>query len=322
MIQRRLGRSDIEISAIGLGCWQFSEGSGLAGGFWEALPTPTVEEIVDASLRGGINWFDTAEAYGDGRSERALANALTKLGKKPGEVVVATKWFPYPWRGASSIRDTIGDRLTHLSPFGIDLHQIHQPFSFASVAAQSNAMADLVQAGKIRTVGVSNFSAKRMRAAHEVLARRGVPLVSNQMQYSLLDRRIESNGVLAAAKELGITIIAYSPLAQGLLSGKFHEDPSLIKNRVGPRKFLPSFRAKGLERSRPLIEELRKIATAHGVTPSQVALNWLIHFHGETVVVIPGATKRRHAEENVGAGTFTLSPDELRRIDELSRPFL
>lgn len=322
MKQRRLGRSDIEISAIGLGCWQFSEGSGLAGGFWEALPTQTVEEIVDASLRGGINWFDTAEAYGNGRSERALANALTRLGKKPGEVVVATKWFPYPFRGASSIVKTIGDRLTHLSPFGIDLHQIHQPIAFATVAAQANAMADLVQAGKIRTVGVSNFSAKRMRAAHEALARRGVPLVSNQMQYSLLDRRIESNGVMAAAKELGITLIAYSPLAQGLLSGKFHEDPSLVRTRVGPRKFLPSFREKGLERSRPLIEELRKIATAHGVTPSQVALNWLIHFHGDSVVVIPGATKRRHAEENVGAGEFTLSPEELRRIDELSRRFL
>src|SRR5689334_19654529 len=143
VIQRRLGRSDIEISAIGLGCWQFSEGSGLAGGFWEALPTQTVEEIVDASLRGGINWFDTAEAYGDGRSERALASALTRLGKKPGEVVVATKWFPYPFRGASSIVSTIGDRLTNLNPFGIDLHQIHQPFAFTTVAAQANAMADV-----------------------------------------------------------------------------------------------------------------------------------------------------------------------------------
>jgi aryl-alcohol dehydrogenase-like predicted oxidoreductase len=142
------------------------------------------------------------------------------------------------------------------------------------------------------------------------------------MLYSLLDRRIESNGVLAAAKELGITIIAYSPLAQGLLSGKFHEDPSLIQGRTGPRRFQSAFRARGLERSRPLIEELRKIATAHGVTPSQVALRWLTQFHGDTVVVIPGATKRRHAEENVGAMELTLSQDELRRIDELSRQYL
>lgn len=321
MQRRKLGRSDIDISTVGLGCWQFSEGFGLTGGFWEALPAETVQEIVDASLRGGINWFDTAEIYGRGRSERALAGALTRLGKKPGDVVVATKWWPFP-RGASSIRDTIGARLECLSPFPIDLHQIHQPFALATVAAQANAMADLVQAGKIRTVGVSNFNARRMRAAHAVLASRGIPLVSNQMKYSLLDRRIESNGVLAACKELGITLIAYSPLEQGLLSGKFHEDPTLIQKSPGPRKYLPSFRASGLARSRPLIDELRKIAAAHGATPSQVALNWLANFHGDTVVVIPGATKRRHAEENVGSMGFTLTQDELRRIDELSRPFL
>jgi aryl-alcohol dehydrogenase-like predicted oxidoreductase len=318
---RRLGRSDIEISPVGLGCWQFSEGFGLIGGFWEALPADTVQEIVDASMSGGINWFDTAEAYGNGRSEKALSAALTRLGRKPGDVIVATKWQPFP-RMASNIGKTIGERLACLSPFPIDLHQIHQPFSLSTVGGQANAMADLVQAGKIKTVGISNFSAKRMRAIHAALASRGVPLVSNQMQYSLLDRRIESNGVMAAAKELGVTIIAYSPLAQGLLSGKFHEDPSLIKNRVGPRKFLPNFRPKAMECSRPLIEELRKIAAAHGATPSQVALSWLIQFHGDTVVVIPGATKRRQAEENVGTMQLTLSPDELRRIDELSQPFL
>jgi len=318
--KRRLGRSDVDISIVGLGCWQFSESTGLAGGYWEALSAQTVEEIVGASLRGGINWFDTAEIYGRGRSERALAGALTRLGKKPGEVVIATKWWPFP-RTASSIVSTIDDRLACLSPFGIDLHQIHHSFALATVGAQANAMGDLLQAGKIRTVGVSNFSARRMRAAHAALAKRGFSLASNQMQYSLLDRRIESNGVLAACKELGITLIAYSPLAQGVLSGKFHDDPSLIL-RTGPRKFMPNFRARGLERSRPLVEELKKIAAAHGATPSQVALNWLAHFHGETVVVIPGATKGRHAEENVGSMGFTLTPDELRRIDELSRQFL
>lgn len=318
---RRLGKSDIEISPLGLGCWQFSEGSGVVGGFWEALSTQTVEEIIDASLKGGINWFDTAEAYGNGRSERALAAALTRLGQKPGDVVVATKWMPV-LRIAATIGGTIRERQEALSPFGIDLHQIHQPFALATVAAQAYAMADLVKEKKIRTVGVSNFSAQRMRKMHAALATRGLPLVSNQMKYSLLDRRIESNGVLAAAKELGITIIAYSPLAQGLLSGKFHDDPSLIKNRVGPRRFFPSFRASGLEKSRPLIEELKKVAAAHGVTPSQVALNWLATFHGDTVVVIPGATKRKHAEENVGAMGFTLSPEQSRRIDELSRPYL
>ncbi|HLM45913.1 MAG TPA: aldo/keto reductase, partial [Myxococcaceae bacterium] len=108
---RRLGRSDIEISPVGLGCWQFSEGFGLIGGFWEALPADTVQEIVDASLSGGINWFDTAEAYGNGRSERALSAALTRLGKKPGDVIVATKWQPFP-RTASHIGKSIDERLS------------------------------------------------------------------------------------------------------------------------------------------------------------------------------------------------------------------
>jgi len=317
---RRLGKSEVQISAVGLGCWQFSEGFGVTGGFWDALPPDTVQEIVDASLKGGVNWFDTAEIYGRGRSERALAGALTRLGKKPGEVVLATKWWPLP-RGASSIVNTIDKRLECLNPFGIDLHQIHHPYTLAGVGAQANAMADLVQAGKIKTVGVSNYSAKRMRATHEVLARRGVPLVANQMQYNLLDRRIESNGVMDACKELGITLIAYSPLAQGLLSGKFHDDPTLIRKSPGPRKYLPAFWASGLDRTRTLINELKKIAAAYGVTASQVALNWLMTFHGDTVVVIPGATKRRHAEENVGAMGFKLTQDELRRIDELSRQF-
>ncbi|MET0403424.1 MAG: aldo/keto reductase [Cystobacter sp.] len=317
---RKLGQSDIEISPLGLGCWQFSEGAGLVGGFWEALAPAIVEEIIDASLRGGINWFDTAEAYGNGRSEQALAAALTRLGKKPGDVVVATKWMPFP-RFASSIGATIGTRLAALNPFGIELHQIHQPYSLATIDAEAEQMAKLVREGKIRTVGVSNYSARQMRAMHTALARRGVPLVSNQMPYSLMQRGIESNGVLATAKELGITIIAYSPLAQGLLSGKFHEDPTLIKGRVGPRKYMSNFRARGLEKSRPLIEELKRIATGHGATPSQVALNWLVSFHGNTVVAIPGASKRRQAEENVGSMGFTLTQDELRRIDELSQRF-
>jgi aryl-alcohol dehydrogenase-like predicted oxidoreductase len=167
---------------------------------------------------------------------------------------------------------------------------------------------------------VSNFDERRMRRAHAALAKRGVPLASNQIRYNLLHRSAEANGVLAAAKELDVTIIAYSPLEQGVLSGKFHDDPHLIQKRPGPRRFMGAFRSRGLEHSRPLIEELRKVAKARDVTPTQVALAWLVTFHGPgRVVAIPGATKPRHVDENVGALRLVLAADELERIDRVSR---
>ena len=258
--------------------------------------------------------------YGGGRSEATLARALTAAGRQNGDVVVATKWWP-AFRTARSIRATIAQRRARLSPFGIDLYQVHQPFALATTAAQMDAMADLVAGHAVRTVGVSNFGAAKMRAAHRTLAARGIPLVSNQVRYSLLNRRIESNGILDAARELSITIIAYSPLAQGILSGKFHRDPDLIRSRPGPRKWLPNFRRRGLERTRPLVTALEEIASAHGATPSQAALNWLVHFHGETVVAIPGATSVTQARENAGSMSFRLGETELKRLDELSRPF-
>jgi aryl-alcohol dehydrogenase-like predicted oxidoreductase len=258
--------------------------------------------------------------YGGGRSEAALARALLACGTAPGDVVVATKWWP-AFRTASSIGTTVRERLARLAPFGIDLHQVHQPIALATVAAQMRAMADLVDAGTVRTVGVSNFSERRMRAAHRALAQRGIALVSNQIRFSLLYRRPERNGVLAAARQLGVTIIAYSPLAQGILSGKFHDDPGLIRSRTGPRKWLPDFRRGGLERSRPLVDALRSIAAAHAATPSQVALSWLVSFHGETVVAIPGATSVVQARENAGAMGLRLAAADLARLDLLSRRY-
>jgi aryl-alcohol dehydrogenase-like predicted oxidoreductase len=318
MALRRLGRTEAELSSIGLGCWQFSQGYGLVGGFWPALPQESVNAIVATSLAGGITWFDTAEAYGNGRSEEALARALQAAGKKPGDVFVATKWLPV-FRTASSLKTTIDERLRRLAPFPIDLHQVHQPYGFSSVEAEMDAMAELAAQRKLRFVGVSNFSERQMRRAHAALKRRGLELASNQVKYSMMDRRIEHNGVLSAAKELGVTVIAYSPLEQGLLSGKFHRDPSL-RNQVGLRKFTRGFR--DLARSQPLIDELEKVAQAHAATPSQVALAWLTTFHGDTVVAIPGATKVKHAEENVGAMQLSISRQELDRLDEVSRRFL
>lgn len=314
---RQLGQTDIQISPIGLGCWQFSEGKGGARGSWDPVSAEETNGIVHAALDGGINWFDTAELYGHGRSEAAIARALKLAGKRDDEVVVATKWNPMG-RTARSITRTIGERQKFLDGYTIDLYQIHGPMAFTTRSAEMNAMADLMDAGKIRSIGISNYNARQMRRAHEVLVSRGLRLTSNQVRYSLLDRGIESNGVLDAAKELGVTIIAYSPLSMGLLTGKFHENPDLLNSR-------PFLRRRQLRRridaSRELIAELERLAIAYGVTASQVALNWVINFHGETIVAIPGATKVRHAEQNVGAMTFALTDAELLRLDDLSKQF-
>ncbi len=311
---RNLGATGISVTPVGLGCWQFSEGKALTGSYWPTLGAETTNAIVAAALSGGINWFDTAEAYGWGASEAALSRALREAGRKPGEVVIADKWFPI-LRSASSIRRTIDKRLAYLDNFPIDLHQIHAPYgSFSSHRRQLDAMGELIEAGKIKAVGVSNFNARQLRSAHERLARRGIPLAANQVQYNLLQRDIEHNGVLQAARELGISIIAYSPLAQGLLTGKYHREPELIKSKVGPRKRLAAFGAKGLSKSAPVIDRLRAIAGNHGKTPAQVALRWLVQAQGDTVVAIPGATRIRHAAESAGVLDFTLTESEVEQL--------
>lgn len=322
MKYRKLGQSDLAISPIGLGCWQFSEGKSITASFWPALDELTTKEIVQASLNGGVNWFDTAEAYGWGKSEAGLVKSLKALGKEKGDVIIATKWFPI-LRTANSIYKTINKRLQYLDGFPIDLFQIHAPYgSLSSREKQLWAMKEIAKAGKVRYIGVSNYNAKQMRLAHKQLSRTPAPLISNQVKYNLLHRDIEKNGVLETAKELGISIIAYSPLEQGLLSGKFHDNPDLIQSRPGPRKKLWRFSRKGLAESVPLIHELRMLADKYKVSMAQIALRWVIQFHGETIVAIPGATKARHAKENAEVMNFELTKEELELLDETSKPFI
>jgi len=315
---RSLGKSDVKITPLGLGCWQFSQGKGAVSKFWPVLEAQVMDDIVKAALEGGINWFDTAEVYGGGNSERALAGALSRRAVKPGDVVIATKWWPF-FRTAASIGKTFPLRQEALAPYPIDLLQIHQPISFSSVEKQAQALAALLKSQKVKAVGISNFRAAAMRTFHRVLKDEGLVLASNQVRYSLVDRSIEADGTLDAAKELGITIIAYSPLAQGLLSGRFHDDPAALKSASFMRRNYSGLNLEGLKRTEPLVRYLQETGKNYGASASQVALNWLVNFHGDTVVAIPGATKVKHAVEAAGALKFGLTSTELAQIDALSR---
>ncbi|MCB9154005.1 MAG: aldo/keto reductase [Caldilineae bacterium] len=312
---RPLGQTGIQISPVGMGVMEFSGGGGLIGRAFPVIAQETKNAIVQAALEGGITWFDTAEMYGMGESERSLAAALHTAGKSDDDVVVATKWLPL-LRTAGNIPKTIDDRLRELDGYSIDLYQVHQPWSFSSPEEEMNAMADLVEAGKIRSVGVSNFGPQAMRRASRALRQRGLTLASNQVKYSLLDRKIEHDGTLDTARELGATIIAYTPLESGLLTGKYHQPGDPQSGALAWRKWMIR---RNLERTRPLIEALEEIGRQHDATPAQVALNWLINFHGDLVVVIPGATKVYQAQQNAGAMAFRLSDAEMARLDELSR---
>lgn len=314
---RDLGKTGIKITPVGLGIWQFSQGKSFNRWIWKSLTEENQNAIIQAALDGGINWFDTAETYGFGQSERGLAQALQKAGTADDEVVIATKWNPIG-RTAGSIPKTIHKRRENLAPYSIDLYQVHNPLSFSKPEEEMMEMACLLVGGSFRAIGVSNFNAGQMLRAHRQLGAYGLPLASNQVKYSLLDRKIEGNGVLESARALGITIIAYTPLEWGLLTGKFHDNPDLIKGLPLARRLVIG---RKLEESAPVIAALKEIAAQHGATPGQVALNWLVHFNGDQVVAIPGASKPRHAQEAAGVLQFTLSEEEMTRLDELTRQY-
>lgn len=315
---RNLGNTDLLLTPVGLGTWQFSKRKNLAGKFWPELSDKESIDIVRTSYDNGVNWFDTAELYGNGESERTLARSLKVAGVKDANVVIATKWSPI-FRTAGSILKTIDARQKSLDGYNISLHQIHFPASFSSVKKEMEAMATLADQQKIKYIGVSNFSANQMRKAYMELKRYGHVLASNQVKYNLLDRKIEFNETMKVAKELGISIIAYSPLAQGLLTGKYHDNTESIRSEKGFRKLMPSFKQKGLEKSRPLVDLLRSIALKHEATPAQVALSWVINFHGKNVFAIPGARNTEQAKSNAGAMKIQLTQDEMNRLDEVSR---
>ena len=314
IVKRSLGKTDIEITPIGLGAMEFAGGKGFFKFMLGPIEPETQDEVVKIAIDSGMNLIDTAEIYGSGYSERAVARGLKAAGKSPGDVVISTKWFPLLKRG-KSLRKSSRNSTERLAPYPIDLYLVHMPLSVSSIETQMNEMADLVDNGTIRAIGVSNFSNDRMVKAHEALTDRGIPLAANQVNFSLVKRGIEFNGTLETAKELGITIMAYTPLGQGILTGKLHQNPELLD--VMPRMRRNRLRGN-LKKSQTLIDTLESIASEQNATVAQVSLSWTTTFHGDTVIAIPGASKAYQAEQNAGAMRISLSSEQKEAISSLS----
>jgi aryl-alcohol dehydrogenase-like predicted oxidoreductase len=307
-----LGKTDIRISRLGLGTWQW--GDRMMWGYGKTYTDSDLHDAFQVSLQSGISFFDTAEVYGKGRSEQLLGACLQEARQSPlvAPLVVATKFMPYPWRlRKGALLSKLRASLARLGLERVDLYQIHWPFRPVPIEVWANALADAVEAGLTRAVGVSNYNSAQMLRAHSALSKRGVPLASNQVEFHLLNRRVEREGLLELCRELGVTLIAYSPLAKGMLTGKYTPQT----RPPGLRSYI--FRPARLGKIQSLIQLLREIGQAHdGKSPAQVALNWVM---SKGAVPIPGAKRAKQAQENAAALGWRLAEAEIAALDEESQ---
>jgi aryl-alcohol dehydrogenase-like predicted oxidoreductase len=303
----KLGENGPAVSALGVGTWAW--GDPLFWAYGKNFGESDISEAFQASIAAGITFFDTAEIYGFGESER-LIGRFAQQTEQP--IQLATKYFPVPWRwNRSAIADALTASLERLQMSEICLYQIHWPLEFFLKTQDfMEVLAAEVKKGRIQAVGVSNYSADQMTIAHQFLAEKGIPLATNQVPYSLLTRQIEGNGILETARQLGVTILAYSPLAQGLLTGKY--TPENVSELQGARRIDPRFSPQGLKKLAPLFAEIEKIAEKYDKTPAQVALNWLIS--QGNVIPIPGAKNAKQAIQNAGALGWSMSPEEVKNL--------
>ncbi len=290
---------------MGLGAWQW--GDRMVWQFGQGYSEEDIHQAFNLSVEEGIRFIDTAETYGNGLSERLFGKFIRET-EQP--ILIATKYFPFPWRFfCSSIPRALKSSLERLGVESVDLYQIHWPTPLMSVDRMMDGMAECVKSGLTRTVGVSNFNQTQMLAAYSALARQNVPLASNQVHYSLLNRRVEKNGLLARCRELGIRLIAYSPLEKGLLTGKYNSKNPPPGTRAGTYASL-------LPKIDPLLKLMTTIGQDHGgKSNAQVALNWTIC---KGALPIPGAKNLKQAQENAGALGWRLAEDETAKLDEMS----
>lgn len=309
-----LGRTDLRVPRLGLGTMTWGEPAGLSRytpaklAYGGAEGADEEARAFHGSLAAGVTLFDTAAMYSNGASELRLGELAHGT-----PALIATKFPPRLRDTAEDLPGALAASLARLGRSSIDLYQHHFPSRRVDIATLMGLMADAVDAGTVHAVGVSNYSAHQLRIAHAALADRGIPLASNQVQYSLLHRQPETDGVLDTCRELGITLIAYQPLAAGALTGKY-----LTGTRPrGLRPLMPTFRRRATQAIVPVVALLNEIGRRHGQDATQVALRWLIQQDG--VVPIPGAKNAHQAEANARALTFTLTPDGLQALDTATR---
>jgi len=304
-----LSGSDVSIPLLGVGTWAWGDrGTWGMGGYDTGLTRDSIQEAWDASIAAGVNFFDTAEVYGRGESERIIGAMLARNPEQAASAVVATKFMPSPWkvdvRGA--LLRSLRASLERLGLPSVDLYQIHGPISLRSHRALADALANAHQAGLVKAVGVSNYSAKETGAMAEALRGRGMRLATNQIEFSLLRRSPETTGLLKACADEGVVPLAYSPIGQGRLTGKY----SASNPPPGKR----TFSNHPMELVDVVVAELRSIGEKYGgKLPSQVALNWVI---AKGAVPIPGAKSRQQAEENAGALGWRIDDDDMARLDQ------
>jgi aryl-alcohol dehydrogenase-like predicted oxidoreductase len=292
------------VSRIGLGTWQFGSRE---WGYGDAYADRAARDIVRRARELGITLFDTAEVYGFGRSERILGEAL---GHERGEVVVASKIFPVaPFPPV--IRQRWAGSARRLGLARIPLYQVHQPNPLVPDSVIMPGLRSLLDEDRIGAVGISNYSLARWQAADTALGR---PVISNQVQFSLAHAAPLDDLVPFADRENRL-VIAYSPLAQGLLGGRYTVD----HRPGGVRAVNPLFGTENLRRIAPLLDLLRQVADAHQARPAQVALAWLLGL--PRVVVIPGASSVEQLEHNAAAAGIRLHPDEQAALTAAARSF-
>lgn len=300
MEYRKLGRSPLEISEISLGCWA------MGGDYWGPADDRESIATIEKALEGGINFFDTAELYGRGHSEEVLGKALKKYRDK---VYISTKVWRTNMR-KQDVKRACENSLKRLQTDYIDVYFIHYPSDDVPIEETMEAMQELKEEGKIRVIGLSNFSLEQMKEALRIARYEVI-----QPCYNLLWRFIEKD-VLPFCRENEIGIVAYSPLAQGLLTGKFTKDWTFPEG--DGRKRAPLFQPEWFSQCIDVAEALKPFAEKYGKTQAQVAINWINAQSGITSSIV-GARRPEQIQENLGATGWRLSDEDIEVIDKISR---